>query len=153
MRIRLLASVVLALCCSPSLANDYRVGDLHIANVWARALPPNAPAGAAYLLVHNSGKTQDRLLGAQTPRAEKAELHAHVQIGEVMRMQKIDSLGIPAGGDVKLAPGGNHLMMFGLKQPMMAGERFPLILEFEKAGKVEVEVAIEAEAPAEEHKH
>ena len=153
MRIRLLASAVLALLCSASFAHEYQAGELHIAHPWARALPPNAPVGAAYFVVHNSGKTEDRLLGAQTPRAEKAELHTHVQIGDVMKMQKIDSLGIPAGGEAKLVPGGSHLMLFGLKQPLVAGERFPLTLEFEKAGKVEVEVAIEAEAPAEEHQH
>ncbi|MBX9756541.1 MAG: copper chaperone PCu(A)C, partial [Pseudomonadaceae bacterium] len=56
-------------------------------------------------------------------------------------------VGIPAGGEAKFAPGGNHLMLFGLQKPLVAGERFPLTLEFEKAGKVEVEVVIEASEP------
>lgn len=153
MRIRLAASAILALLCSVSFAHEYQAGELHIAHPWSRALPPNAPTGAAYFVVHNNGKSEDRLLGAQTPRAEKAELHSHVHLGEVMRMHRIDSLGIPAGGAVTFAPGGNHLMLFGLKQPLVAGERFALTLEFEKAGKVEVEVVIEAEAPAEQHQH
>ncbi|MGH8352985.1 MAG: copper chaperone PCu(A)C [Pseudomonas sp.] len=153
MRTRLLAAALLALVCSASFAHEYPAGELHIAHPWSRALPPNAPVGAAYFVVHNNGKREDRLLGAQTPRAEKAELHTHVQLGEVMKMQKIDSLGIPPGGTVTFAPGGNHLMLFGLKQPLVAGERFALTLEFEKAGKVEVEVAVEAEAPAEQHQH
>lgn len=153
MRIRLVAAVILALVCSASFAHEYQAGELHIAHPWSRALPPNAPVGAAYFVVHNSGESEDRLLGAQTPRAEKAELHTHVHMGEVMKMQKIDSLGIPAGGAVTFAPGGNHLMLFGLQQPLVAGERFALTLEFEKAGKVDVEVVIEAEAPAEQHQH
>ena len=56
-------------------------------------------------------------------------------------------------GEARFEPGGNHVMLFGLTQPLVAGERFPLTLQFEKAGKVVVEVAIEAEAPQAEHHH
>ncbi|RJG11086.1 copper chaperone PCu(A)C [Pseudomonas cavernicola] len=148
MLVRMLTSTLLALVCSASFAHEYTAGELHIAHPWARALPPNAPTGAAYFVIHNHGQTEDRLIGAATPRAAKAELHTIVQLGEVMKMQHLDSVGIPVGGEVKFAPGGTHLMLFGLKQPLVAGERFPLTLQFEKAGKVDVEVAIEAEAPA-----
>ncbi len=147
MLIRLLASSLLVFACSNSVAHEYSAGELQIAHPWSRALPPNAVTGAAYFVVHNQGKSEDRLVGAQTPRATKAEIHTMLQLGEVMKMQKLDSVGIPAGGDAKFAPGGNHLMLFGLQKPLVAGERFPLTLEFEKAGKVEVEVVIEASAP------
>jgi len=153
MLIRLLATSLLALACSSSFAHEYQVAELQIAHPWSRALPPNAAAGAAYFVVHNQGKTEDRLLGAQTPRATKTEIHAMVQLGEVMKMQQLDSVGIPAGGEAKFAPGGNHLMLFGLQKPLVAGERFPLTLEFEKAGKVEVEIVIEANAPEQHADH
>ena len=147
MFIRLLASSVLALTCSSSFAGDYSAGALKIDQPWSRALPPNAAAGAVYLSLHNQGKTADRLLSAQTPQATKTEIHTMLQLGEVMKMQKLDSVGIPAGGDTKLAPGGTHLMLFGLQKPLVAGERFPLTLQFEQAGKVEVDVLIEATEP------
>ncbi|MDP3847844.1 MAG: copper chaperone PCu(A)C [Pseudomonas sp.] len=147
MLIRLFGYSLLAFACSSSFAHDYSAGELQIAHPWSRALPPNAVTGAAYLDVHNQGKTVDRLLGAQTPRATKTEIHTMLQLGEVMKMQKLDSVGIPAGGDTKLAPGGTHLMLFGLQKPLVAGERFPLTLLFEKAGKVEVEVLIETAEP------
>lgn len=145
---RLFASALLSLLCATAGAHEYSVGDLHIDHPWSRALPPNVPNGAAYFVVHNNGKVGDRLLSASTPIADKAELHAHVHIGEVMRMQQITSVGIPAGGEARFEPSSNHVMLFGLKRPLAGGERFPLTLEFEKAGKVEVEVAVQADAPA-----
>lgn len=153
MRLKLAPLVLLALFATPALAHDFQLGELHIDHPWARALPPTAPNGAAYFVVHNKGSQGDRLLGASTPLAAKAELHTHVHLGEVMKMQKVDSVGVPASGEARFEPGGNHVMLFGLTQPLVAGERFPLTLQFEKAGKVEVEVAIEAEAPQAEQHH
>jgi periplasmic copper chaperone A len=153
MFIRLFASSLLLFACSSSFAHDYSAGELQIDHPWSRELPPNAITGAAYLVVHNQGATEDRLLGAQTPRAKQTEIHTMLQLGEVMKMQKLDSVGIPAGGETKLAPGGTHLMLLGLQKPLVAGERFPLTLLFEKAGKVEVEIMIEATAPDQHAEH
>ncbi|QKE63240.1 copper chaperone PCu(A)C [Aquipseudomonas campi] len=153
MRLKLAALAMLALLGNSALAHEFTVGNLHIEHPWSRALPPNAPNGGAYFIVHNQAESADRLLAVSTPRAAKAELHTHLMLGDVMKMQKVDSVSIPAGGEARFAPGGNHVMLFGLTQPLVAGERFPLTLEFEKAGKVDVEVAIEAEAPADTHAH
>lgn len=153
MRLNLAAFTLLALLGNSAQAHDYTVGDLHIEHPWSRALPPSAPNGGAYFTVHNASESGDRLVAVSTPRAAKAELHTHLMLGEVMKMQKIDSISIPAGGEVRFAPGGNHVMLFGLTQPLVAGERFPLTLEFEKAGKVDVEISIEAQAPTTEHVH
>lgn len=150
---RLMACSFLLFACASSFAHDYSVGELQIDHPWSRELPPNAVTGAAYLVVHNQGATEDRLLGAQTSRANKTEIHTMLQLGEVMKMQKLDSVGIPAGGEIKLAPGGTHLMLLGLRQPLVAGERFPLTLQFAKAGKFEVEVMIEATAPDQHTAH
>ena len=153
MLIRLLGASVLALACSVANAHEYSAGQLQIAHPWSRALPPNAVTGAAYFVVHNNGNSEDRLLAISTPQADKAEMHTMVQIGEMMKMQALDSVGIPAGGDAKFAPGGNHVMLFGLHKPLVAGERFPLTLQFEKAGKVAVEVVVEAKDPPEHADH
>jgi copper(I)-binding protein len=93
------------------------------------------------------------LVSANSPIAAKAELHTHVMLGEVMKMQQVESVAIPAGGDVKFAPGGNHVMLFGLKKPLVAGEYFPLTLVFEKSGAVDVEVKVEQDAPAPSAEH
>lgn len=143
---RIALSSLLVLSTGAALAADYKVGDLTISDPWSRALPPNAPAGAAYFTVTNQGQAQDRLVGAASDVAGKAELHTHVKSGEMMRMQKVDAVDIPASGEAIFAPGGNHVMLIGLKRPLKDGEQFPLTLEFEKAGKVQVEVPVRADA-------
>ncbi len=148
---QLLASAVLLSLSTLSLAHEFKAGDLMIDHPWARELPPTSPTSAAFFTLHNHGAQEDRLIGVSTPVAGKAELHTHVHMGEVMRMQKIDSAAIPAHGMTEFVPGGNHVMLFDLKQPLKAGDSYPLTLEFEKAGKVEVTVNVEA-APA-QHEH
>jgi copper(I)-binding protein len=128
-------------------ANDYQVGELQIEHPWSRAMPPVAPTAAAYFVVHNQGLESDRLLSLETPVAAKAEMHEHVHADGVMKMQQVQSVAIPAGAEVKFEPMGYHVMLFGLQQQAKEGERFPLTLTFEKAGKVEVEVAVQTEAP------
>lgn len=148
---RILLASLLAAFCSMAMAHNFMVADIHIAHPWSRALPPNAPTGAAYLIIKNRSIEEDALVSVSSPIASKAELHTHVMMGEVMKMQQVDSVGIAAGGDVTFAPGGNHIMLFGLKQPLVAGESFQLTLVFEKAGAVDVQVNVEADAPLPVH--
>jgi len=142
MPIRSLTLAALLACALPSFAQDYKIADLLIEQPWSRELPPNAPAGAAYFNLHNQGSEADRLIGASTPRAEHSELHTHVHQDGLMKMTQIPAVELPAGEQVVFQPGGNHVMLFGLGQPLTAGEQFPLTLEFEKAGKVEVQVEV-----------
>lgn len=128
-------------------AHDYRAGALQIEHPWSRAMPPVAPTAAAYFVVHNQGSESDRLLGVQTPVAAKAELHEHVHADGLMKMQQVQTVEIPAGGEAIFAPMAYHVMLFGLQQQAKAGERFPLTLRFEKAGEIQVEVAVQQEAP------
>lgn len=144
MLIRTLSLAALLACALPSFAQDYKAGDLLIENPWSRELPPNAPAGAAYFTLHNQGTAADRLIGASTPRAQKSELHTHVHQNGLMKMQQVPAVEIPAKGDAVFQPGGNHVMLFGLSKPLTAGEQFPLTLEFEKAGKIEVQVTVQS---------
>lgn len=144
MPIRTLGLAALLACALPSFAHDYKVGELTIDHPWSRELPPNAPAGAAYFTVHNQGAEADRLVAASTPRAQKSELHTHEHRDGLMKMVQVPAVEIPAKGETAFQPGGNHVMLFGLGQPLKVGEQFPLTLEFEKAGKVEVQVKVES---------
>lgn len=149
-------TLLLAVMLGTSLlanAHDYSVGELHIEHPWSRAMPPVAPTAAAYFVVHNKGQNADRLLSVATPVADKAELHEHAHVDGVMKMQQVQSVEIPAGGEAKFEPMGYHVMLFGVKQQASDGERFPLTLTFEKAGPVEVEVAVQQDAPAAKHTH
>ncbi|WP_298719865.1 copper chaperone PCu(A)C [uncultured Oceanisphaera sp.] len=152
--LRILFASVMLLGSAAVSAHDYHGGDLDIAHPWSRPLPPVATTGVAYLTVTNKGETDDVLLSADSPIAEKVEIHTHIKDGDVMKMRQLNELVIPAGGEQTLAPGGHHLMLMGLKQVSAAGERFPLTLHFKEAGDLEVEVAVDAEpAKAQGHGH
>ncbi|MDF3195104.1 copper chaperone PCu(A)C [Pseudomonas sp. 1928-m] len=149
-------TLLIAALLSPSLfasAHEYKAGELHIEHPWSREMPAVAPTAAAYFVVHNKGAEADRLLSASTPVAGKAELHEHIHADGLMKMQQVQNVAIPAGGEVKFEPMGYHVMLFNLKQQAKDGERFPLTLTFEKAGAVEVEIAVHKDAPAVEKTH
>lgn len=125
------------LLASQALAADVRVED-----PWARPSLGMVPNGSAYLSLHNDGGEADRLLGAETPVAERAELHDHVMEGDVARMQAVEAVELPAGEAVTLEPGGLHVMLMGLEEPLRVGDSFPLTLLLEEAGRIEVTVEV-----------
>ena len=125
-------------------AHEYQLGALKIGHPWARATAPTAPAGGGFLSVTNNGTVPDRLVSAQSTAAETVQIHEMKMDGDVMRMREVgQGLEIPPGATVTLASGGFHLMMMGLKGPLKQGTKVPLTLVFEKAGKIDVELAIE----------
>ena len=147
--------VTAALFSTHAIAHEITAGDLHIQHPWSRALPPVATTGAAYMVIQNQGAESDTLLGASTPIAEDVQLHEHVHHDDVMTMQRVDSIELAPGEQVEFAPGGYHVMLFGLQQPLVAGHTYPMTLKFAQAGDVNVEVHIsgdEAVKPA-EHGH
>ena len=106
----------------------------------ARILLPSRP-GAAWLTIRNPGGG-DRLVGAESPVAERIELHRHVHKDGVMTMRRVEAIDLPAGGEAALEPGGDHLMLFGLETGLKPGGSFPLTLFFEKAAPVTVDVRV-----------
>ena len=125
-------------------AHDYELGALSVAHPWARASAGAAPTGAAYLTLRNDGAEADRLVGVETPAAERAELHTHLHEDGVMKMRRVEGgIALPAGESVALAPGGLHVMLFGLAAPLEEGTRFPMTLVFKKAGRLAVEIQVE----------
>lgn len=151
----LLLAALLLPVFSAANAQDYKAGDLLVSNPWSQELPPNAPTVAAYFVVHNTAETPDRLLSAETPVAEQAQLHEHVMQGALMKMQEVPNVAVPAKGDLTFAPMAYHVMLLGLKDRSLLadGKQFPLTLTFEKAGKVEVQVSVQKMPPMASHEH
>ncbi|MBZ9782410.1 copper chaperone PCu(A)C [Pseudomonas sp. REP124] len=136
-------------------AHEYKAEELEIAHPWSQELPPNAPNVAAYFVIHNEGKTADRLLSVDSPISGDAQLHEHVMQNDVMKMQHVAAVDIPAGGEVTFAPMAYHVMLLNLKDRSLLtdGKRFPMTLHFEKAGDVKVEVVVQKQAPEDGEKH
>ena len=137
--------VVLALLALlPAVAAEaVRTGDLRIETPWARATPPATPMGAAYLVIVNAGDRPDRLLGASSPVARRVQLHRTVtRDGQTGMRHQAAGIAVPAGGRVRFVPGGLHFMLMGLSRRLEPGSRVPLTLEFERAGRVTVELPV-----------
>ena len=130
--------------CSSDL-EDYSVGTLQISNPWTRATPKGATVAGGYLKITNKGSAPDRLVGGSAAVAGRFEVHSMVTEQGVAKMRPVEGgLEIKPGETVELKPGSLHVMLMGLKQPLEKGQKVKGTLEFEKAGKVEIEYAVEA---------
>jgi copper(I)-binding protein len=148
-------SYIALLAClftTPARAEEVNAGGLVISQVWSRATPGGAKIAGGYLTIENKGSAPDRLIGGSGDFAGKVEVHEMAMNNGVMTMRSLDKgLTIEPGKTVKLAPGGYHLMLMDLKSPLKQGDKVPLVLEFEKAGKVNLSLEVQgvgAQAPA-----
>jgi copper(I)-binding protein len=146
------AAALLALLAAPAPAQEIKAGDLVITQPWSRATPGGAKIAGGFLTIENKGAAPDRLVSGAGDIAGKVEIHEMAMNNGVMTMRPLDKgLVIEPGKTVKLAPGGYHLMLMDLKQPFKQGDKVPVTLEFEKAGKVALSLDVQgvgAQAPA-----
>jgi copper(I)-binding protein len=109
---------------------------------WMRAMPPGQPTAAAYLSLRNTGEEPVRLVAASAPFARRVEIHESSQVDGMWRMRQLDSLVVPAGGSVTLAPGGVHLMLFGLTQQIRDGDSLTITLELDSGASLPVTIEV-----------
>lgn len=152
-----LICATLALCgtliASAANAHEYNVGNLHIGHPWSRATPKGATIGAGYLTITNNGGTPDRLIGGSIEAAPRLEIHSMTMDNGVMKMRPVTGgVEIKPGDTVALKPEGLHMMFVGLKEPLVQGQKIKATLEFEKAGKVNVEFLVEGMGATHDHK-
>ena len=136
--------LIFLLATTVTFAQHYETGQIHILSPWARALPPTSPNSAVYLPLTNHGAHSDKLLSASADVAEHVEVHSHILEDGMMKMRRVESGFLPPHEDVLFAPGGQHIMLMGLKQPLAAGDRFPLLLEFDQTDQALVEVVVQS---------
>jgi copper(I)-binding protein len=150
-----IAAALAVVFAAPARAEDAKAGDLVITQAWSRATPVGAKVAGAYLTVENKGATADRLLGGSGDVAGRVEIHEMAVDNGVMKMRPLDKgLAIEPGKTMKLAPGGYHLMLLDLKTQFKQGDKVPVTLEFEKAGKVQLTLDVQgvgAQAPGGDH--
>ena len=150
--------------CSSSAAPGSSGAQIQVSDAWLRSVPgmaanmPGMPTPEptkssdmermapldlpVYMTIRNSGNQNDRLLRAETDIAAKVELHTMKMQGGQMKMSPVDSYQIPAGGEVKLQSGGDHIMLFGITREPKVGDVISLTLQFEKAGSMPVRVEV-----------
>ncbi len=146
--------------CAATLAHDYHAGDIHIVHPYATPSVAGTTNAAAYIArLENTGTRADKLLRVSTPLAGRVELHHMIVDAEgVMRMRRVDDVALEPATQIKMRPGqGWHFMLTELKQPLIEGQTFPMTMEFERGGKVDVKVVIQVpkarSAEPAAHKH
>lgn len=127
-----------------AFAHEYQLKSLSIDHPFTRATPPGAKSGGAFFVVQNASAAPDKLIGVASPAAGSTEIHQMAMDGGVMKMRAVSAVEIPSGGKVELKPGGYHVMLLDLKQPLKAGDKVPLTLTFQNAGSILVSVDVEA---------
>lgn len=141
-------TTLLAVACAAFLpVAALAESQIGVHDAYVRSSSPTAKTGAAFLMLHNHGDTDDRLIAARSPAAERVELHTHIaDANGVMRMREIEGgIPLPADGEHLLERGGDHLMFLGLTAPLVQGEMIPVTLVFEQAGDVPIEVMVDLE--------
>lgn len=138
-----LAAALLFGAAQPAIAQTAKPATPHLMDAWVR-LPAVAgrPAGG-YFMAHGT-LTADALVAVTSPKAERIELHSMTNENGVMKMRKEESFALPAKGTLTFAPGGAHLMLFGLSADVKPGGKVPLTFRF-KSGAT---VTLDAEARA-----
>ena len=132
-----------AFFASAAFADGAKAGGLSVQHPWARETAAGQAAGGGFMAIANTGSRGDQLVSGTSPVAAEVQLHSMTMDGGVMRMRRLTAgLAIPAGTTVELRPGGLHLMFIGLKRPLREGERFPVTLRFQRAGRVTVQFAV-----------
>jgi copper(I)-binding protein len=128
-----------------------RAGDVPVVTAaWARATPPGVEVGAAYMTI-TGGTRDDRLTGASCKRAAMVAIHTVEEQAGVARMREVESLDVPAGRKVVLAPMSTHLMLMGLDGPLVAGQSFTVALQFATSGTQDVTVRVKPATAGDAH--
>lgn len=105
--------------------------DVEINDIYARASIAGVPNSAVFMNITNKENKVIKLTGASTQASQKAELHTHIKENEMMKMVKVENFEIAPNETLELKPGGNHIMLLGLKNELKAGDKIDLKLEFE----------------------
>ena len=135
-------SAVTGLAASPSAeAAATASQSVRVEHAWSRATPGASTEGVVYATLVASAP--DRLTSVSSTVAANAQLHENLTTDGVMKMRAVASLDVAPGKPVKLAPGGYHIMLDGLKAPLKAGQTFPVTFHFEKAGDVTASVSVQ----------
>lgn len=126
----------------PSTPGQTQPAAVHADRAWARATAPQQKVGGAYVTL--TSMADDKLLGASSPVAGRVEVHSTTMDDAVMQMREMaGGVDLPAGQAVSLTPGGMHLMLMELRQPLMAGQTIEVQLRFQNAAPLNVQMHVE----------
>ncbi|OGT83682.1 MAG: hypothetical protein A3G42_03380 [Gammaproteobacteria bacterium RIFCSPLOWO2_12_FULL_47_76] len=127
---------------------------IEITDVWINEAPPTVKILAGYFTIVNLSDVPVDLIAAQSPAFERVEFHLTETQDGVARMQKLETISIPAQSDFSFSPGEYHLMLFNPVKTTKAGEMISLQLTFSNGTNIDVEAEVKrSESPPHHHHH
>ena len=115
---------------------------LEVSDAWVRASAPGQEIGAAYMTL--TSRVDMTLSRVDSPVAGSVEIHMMSMEDGIMRMRMVDTLPLKADEAVMLEPGGYHLMLFDLKQPLKPDTTIPFKLHLQDAQGKMMELSVSA---------
>lgn len=113
--------------------------NVEINDIYARKSIAGVPNSAVFMKIKNNDAKAIKVVSADASSvANKVELHTHIKEGQMMKMMKVPSFEIPANAQIELKPGGDHVMLMGLKNELKAGDKISLKLDFSDNTSVEL---------------
>jgi copper(I)-binding protein len=126
--------------------------EVTVTDATVRLLPPGVPNTAAYFSIRNSSDISRTLIGASADFATKAEIHNHVLMNDMMSMQQQSEVVLKPGESVQFSPGGLHIMLFGLKQPLREGQSVSFSLQTKEGESISIIANVARPKPS-SHSH
>jgi len=133
------AAITFLAAASAVAAHEFKIKDLEFIHPWTREPPAGVKDAAVYMVLRNTGNSAERIIGVSSPFATRAELRAAKADGG----RQVAAIEIAASATIELNAEGPHIQLVGLTEPLDGYQYFPLVLTFERAGMVEIEVYVE----------
>lgn len=145
-------TLYLVMLAGGAVAGGVDAGKLRVDQAYARETPPGVSSAAAYLTLINATDKKQRLISVSSDRAARVMIHQNRMQGDMMHMQHLSELEIMARSRFHFRPGGHHLMLSGLSEPLRAGEQLQLSLQFEDGLLLNVRLPVLAIDEPTDHK-
>ena len=129
-----------AVACSDDDTGETSAASISVTEPWGWSSTPDR--GAVYFTIENSGDQADRLVSASSDVAGMVQVHETTMVDGTAQMNEVDGVDVPAGGSVTFEPGGYHVMMMDIPEPLEVGTTIDVVLSFETAGDITVAAEI-----------
>ncbi len=117
---------------------------VNVEGAYVRHMPPTQSVTGAFMTFRNTTDADREIVSAESDVAERVELHTHLHDNGVMKMRQVEKIEVPARGETVLAPGGFHVMLIGLKQPLELGQMVDIKFNFDDGSSEQIQAEVKS---------
>ena len=124
------------------LSSNLWAASVAVEDAYVRSMPPTQTVTGAFMVFKNTTDSDRAVVSAESDVSDKAELHTHLHEDGVMKMRQVDKIDVPAGGETVLEPGGFHVMLIGLKQPLKLGQMVDIKFNIDDGSSMQIQAEV-----------